>query len=753
MAGVAALFRPDELVGYVDRWSVAPGDLLSVMVSCLHPEYQAELVSIVHGDENPAGPGRKITRVPSDLDGRHAGVFKRLVRGSYVVANDTPQLFSPAALTVETWICATAIALMRPQGIVARWQEAGSIGWSLQLDGANVTFVLGRGEGDTKEVRSRLCIREGEWYYVAAGYGDGHAFVCVRPARLQRDGFDEAECRGPGPADAAVTIGARAVRRTGAWPEPLDLFNGRIESPRLVAGALSDGDEGIASGPLLAHWDFAEDQSGAVIIDRSSYGTHARAVNMPMRAVTGHAWDGAPACFVDAPALWNAIHFHDDDLEDCGWEPDFSWRVPSGLHSGVYGVRVWVGEVEDVIPFFLRPARGRATAETLILAPTLSYLAYGNEHGVLTGGLDEFSERFVGVSLATLVARASAADHFIKRERLLSVYDPHSDGSENCYSSMLRPVLTMRPFARMPLIEAPHQFPADLHLVDWLDHEGFVVDVATDHDLHFEGAELLQRYRVVLTGSHPEYWSGAMLDALASYLDAGGRVMYLGGNGLYWVTSPDARRPHVIEVRRGVSGTRCWESKPGEMYHSTTAEQGGLWRHRRHAPQWYVGVGFTSQGGGPSRPYVRTPASRDERVAFIFDGVDETPIGVDGLVLGAAAGYEIDRAEVSLGTPPHTLVMATASGFTDHYQGAVEDVLMSDSLQSGSTCPLVRADMTFFETAAGGAAFSAGSVTWCGSLSAGDYDNHVARITGNVLRRFLDPQPFDFPELDDDSVV
>ena len=48
----------------------------------------------------------------------------------------------------------------------------------------------------------------------------------------------------------------------------------------------------------------------------------------------------------------------------------------------------------------------------------------------------------------------------------------------------------------------------------------------------------------------------------------------------------------------------------------------------------------------------------------------------------------------------------------------------------------------FFETAAGGAVFSTGSIAWCGSLSHNRYDNNVARITGNVIRRFLDPAPF-----------
>jgi N,N-dimethylformamidase len=38
--------------------------------------------------------------------------------------------------------------------------------------------------------------------------------------------------------------------------------------------------------------------------------------------------------------------------------------------------------------------------------------------------------------------------------------------------------------------------------------------------------------------------------------------------------------------------------------------------------------------------------------------------------------------------------------------------------------------------------FSTGSIAWCGSLSHNGYANNVARITGNVLRRFLDPTPF-----------
>jgi N,N-dimethylformamidase len=42
----------------------------------------------------------------------------------------------------------------------------------------------------------------------------------------------------------------------------------------------------------------------------------------------------------------------------------------------------------------------------------------------------------------------------------------------------------------------------------------------------------------------------------------------------------------------------------------------------------------------------------------------------------------------------------------------------------------------------GGAVFSVGSIAWAGSLFHNKYQNNVSQITGNVLRRFLDPEPF-----------
>jgi N,N-dimethylformamidase len=58
--------------------------------------------------------------------------------------------------------------------------------------------------------------------------------------------------------------------------------------------------------------------------------------------------------------------------------------------------------------------------------------------------------------------------------------------------------------------------------------------------------------------------------------------------------------------------------------------------------------------------------------------------------------------------------------------------------------PLVRADIIFYETPGGGAVFSVGSISWFGALAVNGYDNDIARITGNVIQRFVDETPFHY---------
>jgi N,N-dimethylformamidase len=318
----------------------------------------------------------------------------------------------------------------------------------------------------------------------------------------------------------------------------------------------------------------------------------------------------------------------------------------------------------------------------------------------------------------------------------LSTYDYHLDGRGCQYTSWRRPILNMRPRYRHEF-GSVWQFPADLQLVDWLTAQGFEFDVATDHDLMAEGADLFRRYNVVVTGSHPEYYTREMIDAWEDYLAEGGRGMYLAGNGMYWIASQHPQKPWLMEIRKGESGDQAWRARPGELHHSTNGERGGLWRMRARASAKVWGVVYTSHGLDVSTGFVQMPDAREPRLKWMFEGIgpDEV-IGDFGLVGGGAAGLEVDRYDQALGTPPNTHLVASSYGHTPNWGLVPEEQYFVHSGMNGPEHPLVRGDITYFSTKNGGAMFASSSMAWCASLSWNDYRNNVSLLTGNVLRRF-----------------
>jgi N,N-dimethylformamidase len=741
------------VVGYVDQLSVQPEDGLRLMVDCAAETYTADVVRLLHGDTNPQGPGFICEEVseftPQTLRGRR----QPLRTGSYVEVPAIEAL-GAAGVTLCAWVWPTTPD-EGSQGLVTQFDEQGrGVGLAIGEDGHPELVVGGA------RLRSQTKLRPRIWQFVVGTYdrASSNATLCVKAdtsgSRVWRD--EGVLDRQPFTAATAALVigGARTTDEHGAFVGAG--FNGKLEAPAVFDRALAADELEVVEqgardlGGLVTALDFARDISTRRVHDVGPRRLDARTVNMPARGVTGRRWDGSEVDWRRAPEQYAAIHFHSDDLDDAGWDADLEWTVPDGLPSGMYAFRLRAGEAsheQDCVPFIVRPPKGTTTARIAFVAPTFTYLAYANEQQL---GREEIRKVFEGLG-ASFVYPLQDADRFIVENELRSLYDRHRDGSGVFYASWLRPLMTMRPTYRFPYLMqgrgAPHGLGADLHLLHWMSQAGYEFDVLTDADLHAEGADLLRPYQAVVSGSHHEYWTAPMLEALNGYLDDGGRFMYLSGNGLYWVTGLEHDERHTVEIRRCGASTRTWEAEPGEWHLSTTGELGGLWRFRGRAPQTNVGVGFSAEGLGRGRPYRRTEASGDPRAAFIFEGVGDGLIGdFENLVVEhGPAGWEIDRHDLALGSPAHSLVVATADGFSDEYQHVVDEVLHADSRQGGTVEPRVRADMVFYECPNGGAVFSVGSIGWCGSLFFDDHDNDVAKLTANVLTRFSSDEPFDWP--------
>lgn len=718
-----------KVVGYADPLSVEPGGTVDLMVSAATPRYRAQVVRLFHGDVNPMGPGFKAVPVESDIEGEHPGRLQRLRPGSYVRVPTGGGFPLVDSFTVQLSIWPTTPE-RRDQTLLARRSPDGRQGFAVRLSKSRLVLVVGESTLTLEEP-----LRERTWYAVTASFDAGRregriAVDEVHPAAQALHATAVGLLDGVVAVDGGdLTLGAEA--RVVDGERVVDnRYNGKIEGPRLFGREVATG--------VIADWDLSIGIPTSVVTDRSGNGHHGVTVNRPTRGVTGSNWDGSETAWPHAPQQYGAVHFHDDDLDDAGWERSLTWRVPDDLPSGVYAVHLTADDDEDYVWFAVRPKRGRPTSRIAFLMPTFSYLAYANQH-LLDGPL----MRDIGATGSVASAWPSRPqDKYIVANRLNSTYDMHADGSGVCFASRLRPLVNQRPKFHSPTLNdgegTPHQFNADLCLVDWLHEQGYAVDVITDEDLHREGKALLAPYRVVLTGSHHEYWSGEMIDAAQAYLCEGGRLMYMGGNGMYWVTQHDPETGAAIEVRRAGPSTRTWEPEPGEDHLSLTGELGGIWRYRGRSPQSWLGVGFTAQGLGPGRPYQRQPAGFEPSASWVFAGVgaDELIGDFPCLVNSyGAAGFEIDRYDPALGGRD-AVVLATATGFSDSFQHVTEEIMVTTSEEGGTVSPLVRADMTLLAYPNGGAVFSTGSISWIGCLSHNGYDNNVSRVTKNVLDRF-----------------
>jgi hypothetical protein len=240
--------------------------------------------------------------------------------------------------------------------------------------------------------------------------------------------------------------------------------------------------------------------------------------------------------------------------------------------------------------------------------------------------------------------------------------------------------------------QACHLAPAEWRLLGWLERERFDYDLYSEYQLHDDSLSL-DAYRVLILSVHPEYWSERMYRTVKRWVfERGGRLMYLGGNGLN------------CAVELGDNGTtmRCLNQWPAcfeSRFHAKVESEANL-----------LGVVFSDAGAMTVAPYEVVEPDH-----WVFAGT--------GLKRGArfgtrtlherygdgASGHETDKTSPS--SPKNVQVLAR--GLNPDNGGG---------------------EMVYFDTAGGGAVFSVGSITYPTALLC---DPPTSAITLNVLKRLL----------------
>jgi hypothetical protein len=239
-----------------------------------------------------------------------------------------------------------------------------------------------------------------------------------------------------------------------------------------------------------------------------------------------------------------------------------------------------------------------------------------------------------------------------------------------------------------------HVAPAEWRLLGWLEREGFAYDLYAEPQLD-DGTLPLDEYRVLLLSTHPEYWTRGMFERVRDWVEAGGRLVYLGGNGIDCEVELDGSTMTVLNGE-----ARTWIGAEENRFAARGEPAGAL-----------LGVVTTMAGMGTAAPYrVLEPGH------WTFDGTGLAAGELFGLASldvrnpGGASGHETDK--LSRHAPAGAVLLAR-----------------------GVNADGGGADMTYVENERGGRVFSVGSISYVCSLPV---DPHISRITANVLHRFLD---------------
>jgi hypothetical protein len=370
--------------------------------------------------------------------------------------------------------------------------------------------------------------------------------------------------------------------------------------------------------------------------------------------------------------------------DGCGWQATHRFQIPLTYASGLYAAECRGSDGSIChITFTVRPAKSSGN-RVLVFANTNTWNAYND-----WGGQSRYTRR----------------DREIFR---LSFDRPNPHASPN-YESQTD----------------AHLVRAELWLLRWLLKLEYGFDVCTDSDVS-EGTIDLNQYGAVLLSTHPEYWTREMVSRLREYLDQGGNLLYLGGNGIFEAVclSQDLKFLIFHDGKIGPNVARSpyyFRNLNGQV-----------------CEREFLGVAFLYDNySSPPGPYRVLEPSH-----WIFDGTDSNRdrlIGKGGY-RGGACGREMDTSIGVGGRPgPNTpdvnawLVPEDGTSGSDRGAPPINVVVLAEGTNA-SQISTHTGQMTCYETKAGGFVFSVGSYCFTGTLP---FDEVLQQMVVNALARAL----------------
>ncbi|MBI5055594.1 MAG: hypothetical protein HZB61_03125 [Nitrospirae bacterium] len=262
------------------------------------------------------------------------------------------------------------------------------------------------------------------------------------------------------------------------------------------------------------------------------------------------------------PGTYQRIETKFPSALGCGWKPTMQYRVPKGISSGCYLLKLNGNGNGDssFIPVIVKPEK--PDNRIAVIASTNTWHAYNSWGG------QNFYINFTSFPSKYVLSTQRPFDLYVRN---------HVE--DTCQ------------------ITRDHLLVGERFVWSWLEREGFQYDLYSDTDLHSKDIfeKYLKHYKIILLSTHNEYWSYEMIEHLKEFIKAGGNVISLSGNTMYkevsypdenlivldgaYLRYQDFSEETVLGVAHDLRGFKTWDAykvvQPDHWIFSSTGLKNG----------------------------------------------------------------------------------------------------------------------------------------------------------------------------------
>lgn len=453
----------------------------------------------------------------------------------------------------------------------------------------------------------------------------------------------------------------------------------------------------------------------------------------------------------------------DAPVNGCKWPVAHTWKIPDDARSGGYLVittgRNDGGETIEHVHFIvIRAATPGRDSEIVVICCTSTWIAYDD-----WGGASHYEGNVNGPDQNSMSPVLSTQRPWAKGQISLPIGAPRVPLEHSPEPG----AIPRYPSAEWAYLWGYSKYYAaagwasyERHFVRWAERNGYQLEFATQHDLHYR-PEILEAYRCVVIVGHDEYWSAEMRDAMDAFVDSGGNVARFAANFIWQVRLENeganqvcykyealARDP--LRDSKAAKLTYSWDyapiGRPGAQTFGLTGSYGiytgfGGWNPRNakgftvYRPEHWAFEGTDLYYGDTFGSEARIFGFEVDGVDYTFrDGLpyatdyDRPPDTLEILAMGVSANAEEDH-----GNPGTVLFAGDADWrFLTHvrHREVTEESLAVTRYGAGMIAMFTRN---------GGTVFNAGSCEWVNGLRL--REPITERITKNVLNRLANRRP------------